>query len=80
MRLKRARLKIRDRVRIRTLVTKDRVNNGQEIVVDQTLSIDLIVVKMTDFNVILGMDWLAENRASIDCRKKKVVFSPFGEI
>ena len=32
---------------------------------------------MTDFNVILDMDWLAKNRASIDCCKKKVVFSPF---
>ena len=31
---------------------------------------------MTDFNVILGIDWLAENCASIDCRKKEVVFSP----
>ena len=53
------------------LVTKDRVKNGQVIAADQTLSVDLIVVKMTDFNVILGMDWLASYRASIDCRKKK---------
>ena len=29
---------------------------------------------MTD--VILGMDWLATNHASIDCSRKEVVFSP----
>ena len=58
------------------IVTKDRVKNDQAIVADQTLSAVLIVVKMTDFDVILGMDWLAENRASIDCRKKEVKFSP----
>ena len=35
-----------------------------------------MVVNMTDFDVILGMDWLTENHASIDCRKKEVKFSP----
>ena len=35
-----------------------------------------MVVNMTDFDVILGMDWLAENRASIDCHQKEVKFSP----
>ena len=38
------------------VVTKDRVKNDQAIVADQTLSVVLIVVKMTDFDVILGMD------------------------
>ena len=58
------------------LVARDRVKTGQVIVADQTPSVDLIVVNMTDFNVILGMEWLAKNRATIDCRKKEVVFSP----
>ena len=31
---------------------------------------------MRDFDVILGMDWLAANHASIDCSRKEVVFSP----
>ena len=35
-----------------------------------------MVVNMTDFDLILGMDWLDENCASIDCRKKEVKFSP----
>ena len=38
------------------VVTKDRVKNDQAIVADQTLSVVLIVVKMTDFDVVLGMD------------------------
>ena len=38
------------------LVTKDRIMNGQAIVANQTLSVDLIVVRMTDFDVILGID------------------------
>ena len=38
------------------VVTKDRVRNDQAIVADQTLSVVLIVVKMTDFDVVLGMD------------------------
>lgn len=28
------------------------------------------------YDVILGMDWLAKNHASIDCHKKEVIFTP----
>ena len=38
------------------VVTKDRVRNDQALVADQTLSVVLIVVKMTDFDVVLGMN------------------------
>ena len=38
------------------VVTKDREKNDQAIVADQTLCVVLIVVKMTDFDVVLGMD------------------------
>ncbi|KAL0537102.1 hypothetical protein IC582_026072 [Cucumis melo] len=31
---------------------------------------------MLDFDVILGMDWLAANHASIDCSRKEVAFNP----
>ncbi|KAL0543839.1 hypothetical protein IC582_018944 [Cucumis melo] len=31
---------------------------------------------MQDFDVILGMDWLSANHASIDCFGKEVVFNP----
>ncbi|KAL0546386.1 hypothetical protein IC582_016294 [Cucumis melo] len=31
---------------------------------------------MQDFDVILGIDWLSANHASIDCFRKEVVFNP----
>ncbi|KAL4013983.1 hypothetical protein IC575_026168 [Cucumis melo] len=31
---------------------------------------------MLDFDVILGMDWLVANHASIDCSRKEVTFNP----
>ncbi|KAL0537361.1 hypothetical protein IC582_026339 [Cucumis melo] len=31
---------------------------------------------MLDFDVILGMDWLAANHAGIDCSRKEVTFNP----
>ncbi|TYK04606.1 pol protein [Cucumis melo var. makuwa] len=34
---------------------------------------------MRDFDVILGMDWLSANHASIDCFGKEVVFNPPSE-
>ena len=58
------------------LVTKNRVKDGQVVIAGQTIHVDLKVVDMTDFDVILGMDWLAENFASIDYHKKEVIFTP----
>ena len=58
------------------LVTKNRVKDGQVVTAGQTIHVDLKVVNMTDFDIILGMDWLAENFASIDCHKKEVIFTP----
>ncbi|KAG7018141.1 LRR receptor-like serine/threonine-protein kinase EFR, partial [Cucurbita argyrosperma subsp. argyrosperma] len=58
------------------LVTKNRVKDGQVVIAGQTIHVDLKVVDMTDFDIILGMDWLAENFASIDCHKKDVIFTP----
>ncbi|XP_075515553.1 uncharacterized protein LOC142550200 [Primulina tabacum] len=38
----------------------------------QTFSADLIQLIMVDFDVILGMDWLARNSAMVDCKGKRV--------
>ncbi|KAI5336143.1 hypothetical protein L3X38_015409 [Prunus dulcis] len=38
------------------------------------LEAELIPLGMVDLDVILGMDWLARHRASIDCFRKEVVF------
>ena len=38
------------------------------------LKANLIPLEMTDFDVILGMDWLSNHRALMDCFTKKIVF------
>ena len=40
---------------------------------------DLVLLDMHDFDVILGMDWLASYHASVHCFEKEVVFRPLGE-
>lgn len=41
--------------------------------------ISLIPFQLGEFDIILGMDWLAENNAQIDCKGKKVILnSPEG--
>jgi hypothetical protein len=49
---------------------------GCEVAVGgQRLPADLIVFGITDFDVVLGMDWLEQNYANIDCRAKVVTFA-----
>ena len=38
------------------------------------LKANLIPLKMTDFDVILEINWLSSHRASMDCFTKKIVF------
>ncbi|XP_075480667.1 uncharacterized protein LOC142521334 [Primulina tabacum] len=38
---------------------------------NQTFSADLIQLIMVDFDIILGMDWLARNNAIVDCKGKR---------
>ncbi|XP_062075883.1 uncharacterized protein LOC133780013 [Humulus lupulus] len=40
------------------------------------LYVDLIVLDLSNFDVILGMNFLSKYGASIDCKCKKVVFAP----
>ncbi|XP_075475708.1 uncharacterized protein LOC142509967 [Primulina tabacum] len=39
---------------------------------NRTFSADLIQLIMVDFDIILGMDWLARNNAMVDCKGKSV--------
>ncbi|XP_073046026.1 uncharacterized protein [Primulina eburnea] len=39
---------------------------------DQNFSANLIQLVMVDFDIILGMDWLARNSATVDCKGKRV--------
>ncbi|KAL2243419.1 UNVERIFIED_CONTAM: Transposon Tf2-12 polyprotein [Sesamum indicum] len=46
---------------------------------DVNLPVDLIVLDLKEFDVILGMDWLAQHKAIVDCYKKKVMIECSGE-
>nr|GEU66985.1 putative reverse transcriptase domain-containing protein [Tanacetum cinerariifolium] len=35
---------------------------------------NLLPLEMSDFDIILGMDWLNKHRATIDCHTKRVIF------
>lgn len=41
---------------------------------DREMKADLLLIEMKDFDVILGMDWLAAYHATIDCFGKVVKF------
>ncbi|GKD39719.1 putative reverse transcriptase domain-containing protein [Tanacetum coccineum] len=41
---------------------------------DNIRSANLLHLEMSDFDIILGMDWLTQHRATIDCHTKRVIF------
>ncbi|GKU99598.1 hypothetical protein SLEP1_g12422 [Rubroshorea leprosula] len=43
------------------------------------LGASLFVLDISDFDIILGMDWLSKHFASIDCHRKWVIFNIPGE-
>ena len=49
------------------------------VVSGHSLPADLRVLKMHDFDVIFGMDWLAQHHAHLDCFERRVLFRPIGE-
>ena len=55
------------------------MRNTSVIICGRELYVDLIAIKLHDFDVILGMDFLGRYNAKIDCRKRCVTFHPFGE-
>ncbi|XP_073046047.1 uncharacterized protein [Primulina eburnea] len=38
----------------------------------QIFEVELIQLNMVEFDIILGMDWLAKNHAIVDCQKKEI--------
>ncbi|KAL5555306.1 hypothetical protein UlMin_037542 [Ulmus minor] len=48
-------------------------------IADKELQVDLVILKMVDYDVILGMDFLGEYGASIDCKARIVRFNPCDE-
>ena len=41
---------------------------------DRVMHVDLVVVRLKNHEVILGMDWLGKNRATLDCHWGRVQF------
>ena len=41
---------------------------------DGVMPVDLVVVRLKNHEVILGMDWLGKNRATLDCHRERVHF------
>ncbi|KAA0060217.1 ty3-gypsy retrotransposon protein [Cucumis melo var. makuwa] len=58
------------------MLSKEKVNACQIEIAGHVIEVMLLVLDMLDFDVILGMDWLAANHASIDCSRKEVAFNP----
>ena len=75
--------KLKLKLVIMTLLGKQILRNsifkGCEILVKcVVLKANLIPLKMYDFNIILGMDWLFTQCASVDYFTKKVIFLKAG--
>ncbi|KAL0534799.1 hypothetical protein IC582_029093 [Cucumis melo] len=58
------------------MLSKEKVKACQIEISGHVIEVTLIVLDMLDFDVILGVDWLAANHASIDCSRKEVTFNP----
>ncbi|KAA0067099.1 pol protein [Cucumis melo var. makuwa] len=58
------------------MLSKEKVKACQIEIAGHVIEVTLLVLDMLDFDVILGMDWLAAYHASIDCSRKEVAFNP----
>ncbi|KAL0561571.1 hypothetical protein IC582_002005 [Cucumis melo] len=58
------------------MLSKEKVKACQIEIAGHVIEVTLLVLDMLDFDVILGMDWLAANHARIDCSRKEVAFNP----
>ena len=46
---------------------------GYQLEISETLlTVDLRIIDMSEFDVILGMDWLTAYRVVIDCERRRV--------
>ena len=43
------------------------------------MPVDLVVVRLKNHEVILGMDWLGKYRATLDCHRERVQFESWCE-
>ena len=61
-------------------VSVDKICWGCELEISGILlTVDLRVMDMSEFDVILGMDWLKAHRVVIDCDRKRITaYTPYG--
>ncbi|KAJ0771184.1 putative nucleotidyltransferase, Ribonuclease H [Helianthus annuus] len=50
----------------------DICRNYKILIEDEEFNIDLVPIYMGEFKVVVGMDWLAQNHAEIQCEKKVI--------
>ncbi|KAA0052195.1 pol protein [Cucumis melo var. makuwa] len=58
-----------------SMLSTEKVKACQIKIAGHVIEVTLLVLNMHDFDVILGMDWLAANHASIDCSRKEGTWS-----
>ncbi|XP_073137119.1 uncharacterized protein [Henckelia pumila] len=61
------------------LSTRNMVKNLELLLQGQSVSADLIVLPMPEFDLILGMDWMTKNAVVIDFQQRSVLVRPEGE-
>ena len=57
------------------VITKEIIRNCSLKIQEHATTADLIVLEMNKYDVILGMSWLTQTKAVVDCRKKTVSFT-----
>ncbi|XP_073133890.1 uncharacterized protein [Henckelia pumila] len=61
------------------LSTRNIVRNLELLLQGKSMSADLIVLPMPEFDLILGMDWMTKNAVVIDFQQRSVMVRPEGE-
>ncbi|MQL91538.1 hypothetical protein Taro_024154 [Colocasia esculenta] len=62
-----------------TVLTRKCIPSLPVCIEDRVLDGCFFLLKMKDYDAILGLDWLEEHYALVDCRRKRIVFRIPGE-
>ena len=49
-----------------TMISKKLVPGSRLVIQNKDFPVDLIMLGIRDFDIVLGMDWLSKNRATLD--------------
>ena len=62
------------------LVSDRVVRDNRVLIGGQEFPVDLVALDVRDFDVVLGMDWMSRNRATLDCYEKEVKLHRLGKL